>query len=58
MAIEINPEDSYAYKNRGIAYYAIKEYDKAWADVHKAEKLGNSVEPRLLELLEEALKKS
>jgi len=32
------------YYGRGIAYCGEKEYDKAWADVHKAEELGQYID--------------
>jgi len=37
-AIEINPNYGTAYQMRAKIYYALKEYDKSWSDVHKAEK--------------------
>ena len=40
-AIEINPNLIGIYFIRGLFYLKIKkDYDKAWADVHKAEALG------------------
>ena len=53
-AIEINPEYAQAYLNRGIVYYTAKEYDKAWADVHKAEGLGCAVNPGFIVNLKKA----
>jgi tetratricopeptide (TPR) repeat protein len=53
-AIEINPNLADAYNNRAIAYYYDKEYDKSWADVHKAEELGYAVKPEFLEALKQA----
>jgi len=50
-AIEINPGFVDAYNNRALSYYQLKEYDKAWADVHKVEELGAAVNPDLLENL-------
>jgi len=52
-AIEINSNDviASAYSNRAAAYYIEKEYDNAWADVHKAEGLGYQLNPKLLEAL-------
>ena len=50
-AIEINLKNSDAYNNRGLAYCRVKEYDKAWTDVHKIEKLGGVVEPGFLKML-------
>jgi tetratricopeptide (TPR) repeat protein len=38
-AIELNPDDHIAYKNRGNAYYKKKLYDLALADYNKAIKL-------------------
>jgi len=32
MAIELNPKDATAYKNRGLAYHAKGDYDKAISD--------------------------
>ena len=53
-AIEIDPKDAEAYYNRGVDYYTAKEYDKAWIDVHKAEKLGYAVHPEFLAALKQA----
>ena len=39
-AIEIEPNYAPAFYNRGRLYYQLKEYDRSWADVHKAEELG------------------
>ncbi|MCX5699489.1 MAG: tetratricopeptide repeat protein [Candidatus Omnitrophica bacterium] len=52
--VEINPNDARAYRNRALAYYAEKEYDLAWADVHKAEELGLAVNPEILNTLKKA----
>ena len=51
--IEINPHLAETYNNRGIAYYNMKNYDKAWEDVHKAEGLGCAVNPEFLAALKE-----
>jgi len=53
-AIEINPNDVSAYRSRKRAYYMIKEYDNAWADVHKLEGLGATIEPIFLRKLKQA----
>jgi tetratricopeptide (TPR) repeat protein len=47
-AIAINPSFADPYSKRAASYQKIKEYDKAWADVHKAEKLGSIVDPAFL----------
>jgi tetratricopeptide (TPR) repeat protein len=39
-SLEINPNYGRAYYNRAINYFLQKEYDNAWADLHKAETLG------------------
>jgi hypothetical protein len=52
-AIEINPDDAEAYYSRGVLYYLSQEYDKAWVDVHKAEKLGYTVNPKFLDSLKQ-----
>jgi Tetratricopeptide repeat. len=52
-AIEIDSNCAEAYAWRSIAYYGIKEYDKARADVHEAEKLGYAVNPKFLDSLKQ-----
>ena len=47
-AIELVPSYAEAYNSRAIAYYMLKEYDKARTDAQKAEKLGATVNPALL----------
>lgn len=53
-AIEINPDFAKAILSRGAAYYFKGEYDKAWADVHKAQSLGLPVHPAFLQALRQA----
>ena len=53
-AIEINAFYVKAYNNRGTAYYRLKEYDKAWADVHTVERMGGAVDPYFIEDLKKA----
>jgi protein O-mannosyl-transferase len=53
-AIEINPNYADAYYNRERNYYLLKEYDKAWADVHTAEGLGISVDTEFVNELKKA----
>jgi Flp pilus assembly protein TadD len=50
-AIDLNPKLAQSYSNRAVVYYAKREYDKSWVDVHKAEELGYQVNPRFLEEL-------
>ncbi len=53
-AIKIYSELGIAYSNRARVYCKLKEYDKAWADVHEAEKLKYSVTPDFLAELKKA----
>ena len=53
-AIELDPDYADAYNNRAVAYYYMKEYDKAWDDVYKTQSLGNQVHPGFLKALREA----
>ncbi|MCX5694524.1 MAG: tetratricopeptide repeat protein [Candidatus Omnitrophica bacterium] len=53
-ATVIDPSYAEAYLNRGFAYYLEKEYDKAWIDVHKIERLGYAVHPDFLNALKKA----
>ena len=52
--IDIDPNFVRAYFSRGVAYFQTKEYDKAWADVHKAESLGIKTNPQFIEALKKA----
>jgi tetratricopeptide (TPR) repeat protein len=51
-AIEICPNGG-TYYDRGYAYFKIKEYDKAWEDVHRAEALGWDI-PKCFDALKKA----
>ena len=52
--VEINPSDALAYQNRAAAYYYLKDFDKAWEDVHKAQELGAEIAAGFLKNLQEA----
>ena len=47
-SLEFYPEASQIYINRAIAYFGKKDYDKCWADVHKAESLGMNTDKFIL----------
>ena len=53
-AIESNPDYAGAYYNRAKAYYYIRDYEKSWQDVHKAESLGLKFNLEFIEQLEKA----
>ena len=55
-AIDINPQFAEAYNNRAIIYYSLKQFDKAWADVRKAEELGFKVNPGFINALKATVK--
>jgi len=53
--IEMKPDGYSAYSLRAEVYYALKEYDKAWIDVHKARDLaGFDSWPKFIEDLKKA----
>jgi len=52
--IDINPGFALAYENRAILYYQLKDYDKAWADVHKIERSGQQANQALISALKQA----
>lgn len=54
MAIKINAIYVKAYNNRALAYYNLKDYKKAWADVHKVQKIGGAIDPDFIEVLKKA----
>ncbi len=56
-AIQINPNYAKAYNFRAVIYYHLEEYDKALADVQKAEELGAVVNLNFIDELMGALKK-
>ncbi len=53
--IEIDPNYAEAYYNRAVFYYELKVYDKALADVQRAEELGVAVNPDFRGALKKAL---
>ena len=53
-AIEIDATYPPAYKNRAVVYFSMKDYDKSWDDVSKAEELGLKCHPEFLKELEKA----
>ena len=50
-AIEIDPENAMSYINRAACYYYLKDYNKAWDDVHQAEELGGTVNSEFINKL-------
>ena len=44
-AIETDTFYSKAYNNRALVYYGLKEYQKAWGDVHTVQAIGGKVDP-------------
>jgi tetratricopeptide (TPR) repeat protein len=53
-AIELAPESGNPYIIRARIYLLANDYDKAWADVHKAEEFGAKVNPQFIDQLKEA----
>ena len=53
-ALQINPMLAVAYGNRGRAHYFMKEYDKSWDDIKKAQDLGYQIPPEFLDDLRKA----
>jgi len=53
-AIALNAGYAPAYSSRAIAYYLLKAYDKAWADVRICRKLGEPPHPGFLSALSKA----
>ncbi len=52
--IELNPNNPAGYHNRAVCLYHLKEYDRAWGDVRKAEELGAKGNPELIQMLKKA----
>ena len=53
-AIAVDPGDANAYYNRARVYFLIKEYNKAWEDVHTAKMLGYDIDLEFIEELKKA----
>ena len=53
-AIELEPKNAVAYNDRAVAYYAKRNYTKAWADVKASQRLGGRANPKFLALLRKA----
>ena len=52
--INLNPRFEKAYNNLIAVYFGLKKFNKAWAYVHKAQEVGVSINPKLIETLKEA----
>ena len=57
LIIEIDPNNGEAYYIRAVTYYHLKEYDKAWDDAHKSEKLGYAVNSEFMNALKKVSSK-
>jgi tetratricopeptide (TPR) repeat protein len=55
--IELNPTNPAGYHNRAVCYFQLKENDKAWEGIRKAEELGAKVNPEFIQMLKEAARK-
>ena len=53
-AIEVNPKYAEGYIVRSRIYLIQRDFDKAWADVHKAEELEAQINPQIIEELKRA----
>ena len=53
----INLNDPVAYHNRAVAYYCLKQYDRAWGDVNMVKEIGATVNPEVIKMLKEATEK-
>ena len=43
--------------NRAVAYYQKQDFDKAWADIEKAQSLGFKAKPEFVKALRQAAEK-
>ncbi|MHC4207911.1 MAG: tetratricopeptide repeat protein, partial [Planctomycetota bacterium] len=50
-SIELNPQSAKAYYNRAVVFCGMKEYDKAWQDIHQAQSLGFQAPAGFLQIL-------
>ena len=55
--LEIDPEFAIAYVSKAVIHYYLKEYDKAWDEIRKAQIRGIEVNPDFMETLANASQK-
>ena len=48
MAIEINPQMGKIYYSQAVCYWKLRDFDKAWVDVKKADALGAVMDQRFI----------
>ncbi len=51
LAIALAPLDSHHLNNRASVYLNLRQYDKAWDDIHKVQEMGGETSPVLLQML-------
>ncbi len=49
--IKMNPKDAEIYFGRSLAYFILRDYEKCWRDVHKAQELGYIVDQEFIDTL-------
>lgn len=49
--IQLNPEDAESLEGRAIAYFMLRQYQQAWADVEQCRSMGFDPNPELLQNL-------
>lgn len=54
-ALQINPRYVNALRNRGLTYFAKKDYQQAWVHVQQLRRLGVAVDPSVVETLKREL---
>jgi tetratricopeptide (TPR) repeat protein len=53
-AIELKPDYAVAYSNRALTHFALRDYDKAWADVRACKANGGTPDPGMVARLTRA----
>ena len=56
-ALDLDPKFFKIYEHRANFYYDKKQYERAWADVQKAQSLGGKINPLLVEKIKGAMGK-
>ena len=55
IALQINPRYVNALRNRGLAYFAKKDYQRTWEHVQQLRQLGVAIDPSVIQTLRQEL---
>jgi regulator of sirC expression with transglutaminase-like and TPR domain len=51
QAVQLNPKDGFILASRAKIYFKMKDYFRAWEDVHEAQGMGHKLDDNFIEEL-------